>query len=222
MKLPGMVFLLALMGAAAAHAQAPDMTCANGQFASEAAIGQAKVAGTDKLYFLNDSDGCPSEAATCRQRAYVIGGDAVLTGRTVGAYICAYYPSRGGGSAGWVETARLTPQPVDTAPALTAWAGHWVDLDDTITLTIKKGALSANGDAYWPSAHPSASQFPGGPNVGELSGDGAPKANRVVFTDNDPNGCTATLTLVGGLLVVADNGGCGGMNVSFNGVYTRK
>jgi hypothetical protein len=44
----------------------------------------------------------------------------------------------------------------------------------------------------------------------------------VVFTDNDPNGCTATLTLVGALLVVADNGGCGGMNVHFDGVYTRK
>jgi hypothetical protein len=30
------------------------------------------------------------------------------------------------------------------------------------------------------------------------------------------------LTLAGGLLLVADNGGCGGMNVSFSGVYTRK
>ena len=222
MKLPGIVFLLALIGAPAAHAQAQDMMCRNGLFPSESTIGMAKVAGTDKLFFLNDSDGCPNETAACRQRAYVVGGDQVLTGRTVGAYVCAFYPSRGGGSAGWVQTARLTPLPVNAAPALSAWAGHWVDGDDTLTLTIKKGLLSADGDAYWPSAHPSASQFPGGPNVGDLSGEAAPKANRVVFTDNDPNGCTATATLVGGLLAVADNGGCGGMNVHFDGVYTRK
>jgi hypothetical protein len=222
MKLPGIVFLLALLSAAAAQAQAPDMTCTNSQFASETTIGQAKVAGTDKLYFLNGANGCPSEAAACRQRAYVVGGDVVLTGRTVGAYVCAFYPNRTDGSAGWVQTARLTPQPVNTGPALTAWVGHWVNGDDKITLTIKKGLLSADGDAWWPSAHPSPSQYPGGPNEGDLSGDAAPKANRVVFTDNDPNGCTATLTLAGGLLLVADNGGCGGMNVSFSGVYTRK
>ena len=222
MKLAGMFFLLALMGAAAARAQAPDTICANGEFPSEATIGQAKVAGAGRLYFLNGGDGCPSEAATCRQRAYVVGGDMVLTGRTLGAYTCAFYPNRVDGSAGWVETARLTAQPIIAAPALTAWAGHWVDGDDKITLTVKKGLLSADGDAWWPSAHPPASQYPGGPNEGELSGDAAPKANRVVFTDNDPNGCTATLTLAGELLLVADNGGCGGMNVTFSGVYTRK
>jgi hypothetical protein len=221
MKLPGIIFLLAVLSATVARAQAPDMSCGN-DFSSEKSIGLAKVVGADHLIFLKDTDGCPSEAAACRQRAYVVGGDRLLTSRTVGPYVCALFPNRLGGNSGWVPTARLTPLPVNAAPATAAWAGHWADGDDTIGLTVKAAALVADGNAYYPSAHPSTSQFPGGPNVGELEGTAAPTGNRVVFTDNDPNGCTATLTLVGGMLVVADNGGCGGQNVSFSGVYTRK
>ena len=33
--------------------------------------------------------------------------------------------------------------------------------------------------------------------------------------------CTVTLRLLGPYLVASDNGGCGGMNVHFTGVYRR-
>jgi hypothetical protein len=99
MKFMGTIFLLAFAGAAAAQAQPADEPCANGAFPSERDIGLAKVVGADHLVFLNDGGGCPSEAATCRQRAYVVAGDQVLTGRRTGVYVCAFYPSRGGGSA---------------------------------------------------------------------------------------------------------------------------
>jgi hypothetical protein len=221
MRLGG-VFSLTLLAATAAHGQAPDMSCSNGGFPAEKAIGLAKVIGADRLVFLKDSDGCPSEAASCRQRAYVVGGDELLTGRGAGAYVCAFFPSRGGGSAGWVRRARLAPLPVDASPPPSAWAGHWADGDDTISLTVKGGALVADGNAYWPSAHPSPAQFPGGPNLGDLSGTARPTGNRVVFADSDPQACSATLSLVGGLLVVSDNGACGGANVSFGGVYRRR
>jgi hypothetical protein len=221
MKLLGTILLLALLGAGAAGAQPVDLSCSNGSFPTERAVGLAKVSGSTHLVFLKDSDGCPNAKPSCLQRAYVLGGDQLLTGRTYGAYTCAFYPSPGGGSAGWVPSARLSAAAVVASPPLAAWAGHWANMDDTIDLKVKGGALEADGDAYWPSAHPSPSQFPGGPNVGDLSGSAAPKGNVVVFTDNDPNGCTATATLVGTLLVVADNGGCGGQNVSFSAVYKR-
>jgi hypothetical protein len=213
--------LLALLGAAAARADPP--TCRNGDFpANNPAPGLAKVVGAGRLHFQTDTGACPGEAAACRQRAYVVSGNLVLTGQTVGPYVCAFFPNKVGGSAGYVEAARLAPLPVPAAPALTAWLGHWADGDDTIVLKAKGAALSVDGSACWPSCHVSISQMPGGPNVGDLSGTAAPKGRTVVFTDNDPNGCTATLTLVGDFLSVSDNGGCGGQNVSFTGVYGRR
>jgi hypothetical protein len=223
MKLLGTILALALAFASAARAQAPDMTCRNGSFpTTEKSIGLATVVGADHLAFLNDTDGCPNETAACRQRAYVVAGNVLLTGRGSGPYVCAFFPNRVGGSAGWVQRARLSLLPVPAAPPIGAWTGHWANGDDTIALTAKAGALTADGSAWWPSAHPSSSQFPGGPNTGDLGGTARPNGAAVVFTDNDPSGCTATLTLVGTLLVVADNGGCGGQNVSFSGVYQRK
>jgi hypothetical protein len=121
-----------------------------------------------------------------------------------------------------VQRARLSPLPVPTAPSIGAWIGHWANGDDTIDLTAKAGVLSVDGSAWWPSANPPAAQFPGGPNTGDLSGDARPNGAQVVFAGSDPSDCTATLTLVGTLLVAADNGNCGGMNVSFSGVYQRK
>jgi hypothetical protein len=221
MKRLGIAIFLALSWAVAARAD--DLSCRNGGFpAEEKIISLAKVEGADRLYFLTDTDGCPGEDVRCRQRAYVVAADVLLTGRGHGPYVCAFYPSRGGGSAGWVRRDRLAPMPIKLSPPLLDWIGQWANGDDTITLTAKDGALVADGDAYWPSANPPLSDRPGGPNFGELTGIARPKSNRVVFADSDPQACAATLTLVGSLLIVSDNGACGGMNVSFSGVYRRK
>ena len=223
MKRVGIVIAAVLFSAAALQAAAEDLDCRNGSFPTEEkAIGLARVEGAAHLNFLNDTDGCPNDEARCRQRAYVVGGDVLLTGRGHGSYVCAFFPNRVGGSAGWVPQSRLTPMPVDAAPPLSAWVGHWANGDDTINLKAKGGAVVAEGEAYWPSANPPLSERPGGPNVGELSGSAPPKGNRVVFVGADATDCTATLALVGGLLVVADNNNCGGMNVSFTGVYRRR
>jgi hypothetical protein len=222
MKLLGTILLLALLATSAARAQAVDVSCSNGSFPAERAIGLAKVTGGERLVFLKDSDGCPNAQPSCLQRAYVVSGDQLLTGRSFGAYVCAFYPSPGGGSAGWVPSARLSALAVDPSPPLAAWGGLWANIDDTIDLKVKGAVLVADGNAYWPSRRPSPSQFPGGPNVGDLSGSAAPKGNVIVFTDSDPNGCTATATLIGTLLVVADNNGCGGQNVSFSAVYKHR
>jgi hypothetical protein len=223
MRLAAIVVLASLVLCGGARAADDDLSCRNGSFPSdEKSIGLARVEGAGRLNFLQDVDGCPNDEARCRQRAYVVGGDELLTGRSHGPYVCAFYANRVGGSAGWVPSSRLTALPVDVAPPLSAWTGHWANGDDTIDLTAKAGALVADGEAYWPSANPPLSERPGGPNTGELSGTARPKGNHVVFADPDPTLCSATLTLVGGLLVVADNNACGGMNVSFSGVYRRK
>jgi hypothetical protein len=36
-----------------------------------------------------------------------------------------------------------------------------------------------------------------------------------------PNGCVLSLQLIGDLLAVVDNRACGGLNVTFSGLYAR-
>lgn len=206
-----------------ARAQDEAQMCRNGLFpTSEAQIGRAQVTGKSRAFLLDDYNGCPAETAKCRAATTSVAPGAVLlTGHKLGAYVCTLDPVSG--DAGYVEASRLKTLPVDAAPPLKAWVGRWKQYDDTIHLAAKGTALSASGDAYWPSAHPSARQYPGGPNVGDFSGTAQPKGQTVTFADSsDPQACTVTLRLVGDALVVADNQNCGGMNVSFTGVYRRR
>jgi len=214
--------LLALSAAIAARAQTPDDTCRNGSFpANETAVGRAQVIGAGRVSLLSDDDGCPAETQKCRGTTVLAPGAIVLSGHRHGAFVCAFDPAHD--DAGYLETARLKPLPVDAAPPLKAWAGRWSYGDDTIRLTAKGATLTVDGQAYWPSAHPSARQFPGGPNLGDLSGTATPKGNAVTFADaSDPQACSATLRLIGDVIVATDNGACGGMNVSFSGVYRKR
>jgi hypothetical protein len=214
-----LIAVIFVLAAASAARAAEDLTFRNGSFpADQAPFALAVVTPGEKLGFLGDADGCPSDAAKCRGRAYVVAGNVLLTGHEHGPYVCAFFPNRVGGTAGWMLRARLAPTTFAAAPPAAAWAGHWADGDDTIDLAVKAGAIEASGQAYWPSANPPISERPGGPNLGEISAKAKPAANHANFTD-DP--CTATMTLVGDFLVVADNGQCGGMNVRFDGVYRR-
>lgn len=212
-----------LLLAAAGAARAEDLDCRNGSFpAMQQSFGLARVTGPGRLNFLGDSDGCPNESPACRGKTYVLSGDTLLTGRDHGAYVCAFFPNRVGGTAGWVRRDRLTALPRVVAPPLRAWVGSWADGDNSIELKTNGKALKVTGEAYWPSANPSPEERPGGPNIGELDGLTTPQGDRARLADEYPDGCRATLTLVGPFLVASDNGACGGMNVRFDGVYRRR
>ena len=215
------LFLLATLSPLAAFAS--DLTdggsCRNGAFPSEqSGFALAKVVGTPRLYLLGDMDGCPAKGEpACRQRSYVVPGDTLITGRDNSGYRCAFFPNKGGGSAGWVASTRLQPQPLPP-PTLQAWAGDWRDGDDQLVIGVRGGQLHVEGDAYWPSANPDPEVRPYGPNMGQVDALAAPTGNTVVFHDAT---CTLRAHLLGDYLIVADNSECGGMNVRFNGVYRR-
>ena len=105
---------------------------------------------------------------------------------------------------------------------LAAWDGNWRDGDNSIAVRIDGARLTASGEAYWPSAHPSPKQRPSGPNLGDMSGTATPDGNTVVFAGKDPADCRVSLTLLPPFLLAADNMNCGGMNVSFSGGSTKR
>ena len=63
---------------------------------------------------------------------------------------------------------------------------------------------------------PTANDFHNGTFDGEV----APQADMLDFID-DGSGCHVQMQRIGPWLLVGDNGGCGGVGVSFQGLYRR-
>ena len=212
--------VLALSTAAAAQSDGNEWDlCRNGLFPSEPPFSHAQVKGQGRLRFLSDMDGCPDSRTNCASGPYVIAGDRVLTSKVHGAYTCAFFPSRGGGTAGWVETARLRPLPIDPEPADAAWIGKWSsEGNPEVNIRPRGEGLEIGGEAYWPSPDPPIEERPGGPNVGYIQGALRVSGNNAEYDDDS---CRIEFTLVGDLLVAGDNQTCGGMNVSFSSIYKR-
>lgn len=220
-----LLFLIALStlpGTALALDAAADGTCRNGAFpAQQSDFALATVSGDTRLYLLGDLDGCPAKGEpACRQRSYVVGGDTLITGRTLGGYRCGFFPNHVGGSAGWVDVRRLNSLPARATPTLRDWAGHWHDGDNTLDLVVQGGQLTLTGEAFWPSAKPTA-QRPYGPNLGQIDAVARPVGTVLEAVDKDDASCTLQARWLGDYLIVTDNSACGGMNVRFNGVYRR-
>lgn len=194
-----------------------DGMCRNGLFAEENdSFALARITGPGKAHFLDDMDGCPNSAAACRRKAYVLPGDRVVTGRSRGGYVCAYFPNKAGGSAGWMPRERLAPLAI--APRPEQWLGSWADGDNWLRIGRSKVGLRVTGMAFWPSALPSPQDRPGGPNMGEIDG-----PLRVNGTRAEEPGCRVTFQLLGDVLIASDpHRLCDGMNVTFSGVYLRK
>lgn len=215
------LFWLLLIAAPSAAAAAPadDGACRNGTFGIEnGAVGLGMVAGNGRASFVSDADGCPSAAARCRLKSYLVGGNEVVTGRTRGNYVCVFYPHKGGGTAGWVERARIKVLPVQPNPPVSAWLGNWSDEGNPLVRFYRKqGKLMVEGSAAWPSFNPPLKERPGGPNLGNIGEAVRLSGNRASAPE-----CHISFTLLGDLIVGADpDMQCGGMNVSFSGVYKR-
>jgi hypothetical protein len=218
MRAPLLAFLL-FAASSPAMAEVDDGFCRNGIFGVEnPTLGLALVAGKGRAYFLEDMNGCPNAAPRCRQQSYVIPGDTLVTGRSKDRYVCVFYPNKGGGSAGWMESSRLRQIPVRRNPPLREWVSKWSDLGNPeVRFYVRRGKLMVEGDSYWPSPNPPLSERPGGPNVGNISEPVRVTGNRAHAPD-----CNISFTLLGDLLVAADpDMQCGGVNVSFTGVYRR-
>lgn len=211
--------VLLFVASSPAAAAIDDGFCRNGIFGIQnSSVGLAAITGKGRAHFLEDMDGCPNAQARCRQTSYVIPGDTVLTGRSRGRYTCVFFPNKGGGSAGWMDSARLRPLPVRRNPSLRQWVGQWSDNGDPeVRFTLRRGRLRVDGDSYWPSPNPSLEERPGGPNIGDIGEPVRVTGNRAHAPD-----CNVRFILLGNWLVAADpDMQCGGANVSFTGVYRR-
>lgn len=211
--------------AASASAQVegnPENWCRGGLYTHDAAgfrLGRVVGAKNSRAYFHGDeSEDCPAAGAKCRAKAYVIPGDVLVVSRRFGDYVCAWYaPARGAETVGWLRADAVALSEPDAAPPLARWLGAW-EYAPQASLDIRRGttpgALAIDGEAFWRGArdniHTAAVELEAVP------------AGHVVEVKESEDICAVTLRLVGPFLVVSDNLKCGGLNVTFNGVYRRK
>jgi hypothetical protein len=112
-------------------------------------------------------------------------------------------------------TACSTAQAAD----LKTWLGVWALGDNKIRLSLRHGKILADGTAYYPSEN-----FVPFPSVGEFRASGVPRKGRLIIRDGFRGEVTCTVIMVrkkDTLSVLNHDPGCGGHNVSFQGVYHR-
>ena len=184
-----------------------------------------------RTYFIKsayDDPACPADTETCLKKAYLIPGDLVLLGKSNGAYVCAVYEKASDRkvrwSNGWLPAASLAKiQPMQT-PSRAEWLGTWTHASGDIDVSAgKNGVLTIHGEAFYQAAQ--------NVHTGVIDAVAKPEGALLQFADDgaepfdkakDSAECLVRMQRVGELLVVEDNGGCGGVMVSFTGFYKRK
>jgi hypothetical protein len=234
-----------LVGAACIAVTSPALAAAAADcnsaisLAPGAPLGLAKIVGpAPRAFFIksaSDAKGCPSEAAACRSRSYVVPGNEVFVGASTGGFVCAsFVSSKGLETAGWLPAAAVTGLPAPAHARSDDWLGTWqgnVEQKITIRPGKAKGKLAIAGDATFGATDPERVKR-GGVNVGELAAEAAPRDGALAFTmvengtkpydQGDQYDCRVRMRRFAAYLLVEDNHMCGGNNVSFTGTYRRK
>jgi hypothetical protein len=200
----------------------PENWCRNGFFPRESLeykLASVKGGKNEKVYFYGDDRDCPNDK-NCRLKSYVIPNDEVIVSRNFGGWACSWYqPKKGVETVGWIALDKLEFKETNPNPAAGDWLGRWNYAGNQIEIGKSKtaGLLAITGSAFWHGLGDNV-------NVGELDNESKPAGNQLKIGENETGEyeCKVTMRLLGKYLVVADNLQCGGLNVSFSGVYQKK
>lgn len=183
---------------------------------------------SDRLPILRDDDGCPAAGSKCVGRAYLVKGNQVFVSNTQDGYRCVAYFNGNRQTTGWVRSDGLTSVSPPPAPE-GDWADVWKRIQGHAVVTIRKlpGQYIASGIATYSVGRDNVRT---GTADGTLHVTTSATGAMASFTQNagDPtSACTVVLKQLGPWLLVTDgatddaNSGCGGMGVTFNGIYQR-
>lgn len=171
-----------------------------------------------------EKEGCPAATLACRRKAYVIPGDLLVASDVQGDFTHVAFLANAADqpTIGWLASNDLRRISSSASP-LAGWIGKWSNRDASVDIQRGKrpGTLHAVGSAIWGAD--AASIARGDINLGDFEGDVIPKGDWIRYrgdpSDDDP--CRVDMKLLGPYLSVVDNSRCGGLNVSFTGIYRR-
>ncbi len=216
--------VIALAIAASAAADAPECLLYDSAYET-APLFRVQAGGAEqRVYFYSRPNNCV-DAKSCapRRGTYLVTGDVVFGGPEQSGFRCAYYGSaKGYLIAGFLPVKNLQTVNGDGEMSADFLAGNWqTSLGPKFTpntITIKgagAGKLSASGEAYYQTAETV--------NEGSFECDSVTvEKGAKQFVCRDSSGdCEVTIRRRGSYLVVDDNRNCGGLNVTFEGIYVR-
>lgn len=227
-----------LAGFRAALASTAALACSDGTDPAQfGALQVARIkASAGRVHFYEPTcDAGAKGLEACRRKAYVQPGDTVLLGDVFDTTACATFVDQKGRATSGIIKAN-TVEPVRGADQSTrrAFVGRWVREEAEISVTAKSSGLAFKGEATYGGKDPQRVAR-GAVNSGIIDFTSDPASNRlsVAVPNADgaaampkdkggPNDCQLDMVALGPYLVVKDNMQCGGMNVSFTGVYRRK
>lgn len=180
----------------------------------------ARILAAGPLY-RDDLPGCPAAIPACQSDKAIAPGEHVLVDEVKGDLVRALWlDPKGGGEVveGWVPAAAIRRTPGKYRAR--DWHGSWHRADSDISIGPgKDGALTVSGEAVWIQRGPNAFDL-AAPHVGELEAQARP-FGATLRIDPPGSDCAVAMRLAGEYLLVTDNGWCGGMNVTFSGIYRR-
>jgi hypothetical protein len=202
-------------------------------------------------FYQNALHDCPQAGDRCRSGAYVMPGDRVLVGEQGQGFGCAsFINAKGVVSWGLIPLERLAPAPDEGAPAgLSAWTGLWrrtiksrgrareglhPGLYAEIAIVKVPTGLkaSADGSSIYSDAFGEMTASSGGFGVVDVPTSDSLHASKVArdgvaltlagdHASLSADECQVGMKLVGGVLVVVENGSCSGNHFSLSGTYVH-
>lgn len=228
MKISKIVFLpVLLLFSISVFAQLdgdPENWCRNGLFPRENVdymLGKIKGKKGEKIYFYSDfEEDCPNNK-NCRLKSYVIPNDEVIISRKFGNFACAWFqPKKGSETVGWIPLGKLDFISSAQSAGKAAWTGKWkfYDSDINIAATGKTDVYKITGNAFWHGLNKDNI------HIGDLDGEAKLAETILKYGEDDADeyACKVTMRLLDRFMIVSDNNNCGGVNVSFSGVYRKK
>jgi hypothetical protein len=195
--------------------------------------------GAARVHFLkNATEGqhCPGSSPECRETDYVRPGERIIVSAIEGEFLCAdHMTSKGLRRSGWLPRAAVTLAPDGEPSRVGDWVGGWTgDPEQTISIgrTSRAGEIRLKGEASFGAREARRPDREAIVSTGEIEGRTRPSGSFAAFTmgtdgtlpydQGDELDCRVRMRRLGPFLLVEDNSRCGGINVSFSGLYVRK
>ena len=193
--------------------------CMDGSFVAGATRLQRANLPDRPVSGIDAGDSClDDDPAKCTQRDVLDPDRMWIAGARSAGWVCV----TDGYTAAWTEEVNLKFGKLPPLPA-SEWLGHWTENENEILIRrTKDGRLQVSGAAIW-QAGPDAL-----PHTGDFDFTGKPDGR--LFELGEPAcitegkgcvDCVVRMLRVEDVMLVADNGHCGGMNVRFTGAYTK-
>lgn len=220
-----LLFTVLTAGSASAYDPYDPHNCIGFAWDDKRTVVVQKVTAKPRVNFIKSpydddfkAEACPADTDACRKKSYLVTGDLVLTGRTLGAFTCiSYQVKKSIWATGWLPSPALTPVAPMASPKISDWLGTWDHPGGGVEITRgDAGKLHIEGLMLIPAGHST--------NNGDFKADVTPQNDTIAFADEGGYGdeCQVRMQRIGPTLLVEDNSGCGGSGVTFSGLYHRK